>query len=78
MVKKRRNREKPKRHRAKPKFTLRAHLFDQQQITPCLKQYRQAMKTKRYEEAGAAFAKLQKLREEYRLLLARKEKVRIR
>lgn len=78
MVKKFRNREKPKPHKAKPKFTLQANLFEQQHIKPCLKQYRQAMKTKRYEEAGKAFAKLQTLRKEHRLLLARKEKIRLR
>lgn len=78
MVKRRRNHPKAKRHQAKPRFTLLANQFHQQQITPCLKKYRQAMKAKRYKDAGEAFATSQQLYKEYRLLLARKEKIRIR
>lgn len=78
MAKKRRNREKENHRPKKQRFTLQANRFYKEQIAPCAKTYRKAMKAKQYQEAADSFSKLQALRQEHRLLLARKQKIRIR
>ncbi len=69
--------EKQHNRPAKPKFTITAHQYHQQVISPLANAYRRAMKFKNYEEAGQYYMQLMEAREHHRHLLHRKEKVQI-
>ncbi|RAL26549.1 hypothetical protein [Thermoflavimicrobium daqui] len=78
MAKKKRSREKQKNKPTKLKYTLIAHQFHKETIAPLVKQYRRAMCLKNYDAARDFFQQLTEARQHHRLLLHRKEKVRIK
>ncbi|TCS92405.1 hypothetical protein [Hazenella coriacea] len=61
----------------KPKFTLKAHLYHRDVVAPLERKYRHAMKSKNYELARKIFEQIRDRKEEHRLLIHRKEKVRM-
>lgn len=76
--KKRNNREKAANRPRKPRYTLEANLFYRDMIAPLQRKYHTAMRMKNYEEAGRLFKEIAQGKEQHRLLLHRKEKVRIK
>lgn len=70
--------EKQMNRPPKPKYTYKAHFFYKETIAPLERAYRQAMGAGNYIEASKLFNQITAARQEHRLWLARKEKVRIR
>lgn len=77
MAKKHRNREKKPNRPSKKKYTNAAHLFYRDQIAPLERKYHQSMNNKQYDLASYLFEEVRKRKEEYRHILARKEKLPI-
>ncbi|MBA4495014.1 hypothetical protein ACFO25_02060 [Paenactinomyces guangxiensis] len=75
--KKRSHREKKANRPPKPRFTSKANIYHSEVVAPLEKAYRQAMRTGNYEEAGHFFKETTEARKEHRLLLHRKELVKI-
>jgi hypothetical protein len=69
---------KPAPKPPKAKYTNKANLFHKETIAPLLRSYRYHMKLKNYDQAAEAFEQLRIARKQFRILLARNEKVRIK
>jgi hypothetical protein len=72
------SREKQPNRPPKPHYTLKANLYYRQVIAPLVKAYQQAMGAKNYEEAEKIFNQIREEKKHHRLLLHRKEMVRIK
>ncbi|WP_181736880.1 hypothetical protein [Thermoactinomyces mirandus] len=76
---KKRSSGNPKKRRPpRPKYTSRANIFDHEVLAPLTKKFRQALKSKKYEEAQMLYKEIVEARKQHRLWLDRHEWVKIR